>query len=72
MITQDTWIEEILEKYPKAQQFLSEKGIVCVMCGEPVWGTLGDQMKEKGLRDSEQEELVRALNKYLGIEYQNL
>lgn len=61
------WIEEILEKYPKAQQFLSEHGIVCVMCGEPVWGTLEDQMKEKGFTEDEQEELVHKLNIYLGL-----
>jgi len=67
MITKHMWIEEILEKYPKAQQFLSENGIVCVMCGEPVWGTLEDQMREKGFTEDEQEELVHKLNIYLGL-----
>ncbi|RLC48703.1 MAG: DUF1858 domain-containing protein [Candidatus Cloacimonadota bacterium] len=65
MITKDMWIEEILDKYSDAQKFLSEHGIVCVMCGEPVWGSLQEQMEEKGFSKDEQDNLVKELNEYL-------
>lgn len=64
-ITKDMWIEDILEKFPRAQDFLSEKGIVCIMCGEPVWGTLHDQMDEKGFSDEEMDKIIFELNKFI-------
>ena len=64
-IDKKIWIEDLLEKYPQAQQFLSEKGIVCIKCGEPVWGSLEGQMKEKGFSESDMEKLISKLNKFL-------
>lgn len=61
----DQWIENILDTHPHAQQFLREHGIVCVMCGEPVWGSLGDQMEEKGFDDEAKEKLLAELNTWL-------
>lgn len=64
-ITKSIWIEDLLEKYPQAQQFLSKKGIVCIMCGEPVWGTLQEQMQEKGFSETEMEKIISELNEFL-------
>ena len=45
-----TWsLEEVVEKYPEAVGILMDKGVVCMICGEPVWGTVGDLIKDKGL-----------------------
>jgi len=47
-ITPQTPIETIVELDPRLVRFLSEQGIRCVVCGEPIWGTLEEAAKEKG------------------------
>jgi hypothetical protein len=49
MIKADDAIEYLLEKYPGINEFLLDKGIFCIRCGEPVWMTLGELIDEKGL-----------------------
>jgi len=36
---------------PDAVAILRRFGIVCIQCGEPVWGTLREAAAEKGIRD---------------------
>ena len=48
-IKPDMTVEEVVEKYPEAVGILMDKGVVCMICGEPVWGTVGDLIKDKGL-----------------------
>ena len=47
IFTKDITIEDLLDIYPKSISFLSEKGIKCIACGEPIWGTLEEAAKEK-------------------------
>jgi methionine synthase II (cobalamin-independent) len=47
-ITKDILIEELVENYPFSVRYLMEKGIRCIMCGEPIWGTLEEAAQEKG------------------------
>ena len=65
LITKDMWIEDILREYPEAQEFLSKKGIVCVVCGEPVWGSLEEHMEEKGFNQEEIEKTLLELNEFI-------
>ena len=65
LITKDMWVEEILEKYPTAQEFLSKKNIVCVMCGEPVWGSLEELMQDKDFSDEEIDKIIKELNEFI-------
>jgi len=44
----DMTVEELIETWPKSVGILMEEGIVCVQCGEPVWGTLRDTITGKG------------------------
>ena len=62
MITKDILIEDLVRKYAGAVKFLMEKGIRCVACGDPIWGTLEEAAKEKGFSDKEIEQLVDDLN----------
>lgn len=64
-IDKKIWIEDLLKKYPQAQQFLSKKGIVCIMCGEPVWGTLEEQMEEKGFSKNKMDTVITELNEFI-------
>jgi hypothetical protein len=45
----DVSVEELVETHPKAIGFLAARGIVCIRCGEPYWGTLRDLAATKGL-----------------------
>ena len=65
LITKEMWVEEILEKYPTAQEFLSKKNIVCVMCGEPVWGSLKELMQDKDFSDDEIDTIIKELNEFI-------
>lgn len=62
-ITPETAIEEIVEKHPNLTKILSEHGIVCVVCGEPVWGTLKEAADRKGIKNLE--EIIEELNSYI-------
>ncbi|MCF8218262.1 MAG: hypothetical protein K9I29_05180 [Bacteroidales bacterium] len=55
-------IEELTDNYPFSVSFLREKGIVCIVCGEPVWGTLEEVAKSKGFDDAGIDKLVKELN----------
>jgi len=46
-ITKDILIETLVEEYPFSVRYLMEKGIRCIMCGEPIWGTLEEACAEK-------------------------
>jgi len=53
-ITAMTPIEDLVEAFPKAVRILAEHNIVCIRCGEPYWGTLGELASDKGITDLEE------------------
>ncbi|MEJ2048825.1 MAG: DUF1858 domain-containing protein [Calditrichota bacterium] len=59
-INEDTTIEEIVREYPELIRPLMEYGIKCVMCGEPIWGTLKENAREKGINNLS--EILEELN----------
>jgi hypothetical protein len=63
MITAESTIEEIIVEVPDAVTYLMRKGIRCLVCGEPPWGTLKDAALEKGFTMSEIEQFVNDLRK---------
>jgi hypothetical protein len=60
MIKPTDSVEELLEKYPGLNQFLLEKGIVCIKCGEPFWGPLEQIIRNKGM---DVDEVLAEINK---------
>ncbi len=60
------YIEELVSDYPQAVAFLARRGIACLVCGEPVWGTLEELLRKKGFNEAEIDELVRNLIDFLG------
>ncbi|MDZ7319311.1 MAG: DUF1858 domain-containing protein [candidate division KSB1 bacterium] len=67
-ITTNISIEELVTVYPAAVPILLQKGIQCIVCGEPVWGTLGDVISEKGFSGQEAVEIANDLNQRLNSE----
>lgn len=61
VITNDILIEDLINNYSFAVRYLMEKGIRCIMCGEPIWGTLEEAAKEKGFSDAEIDVLIEEM-----------
>lgn len=59
-ITADIAIEDLVRIEPRAAALLRRWGIVCIQCGEPVWGTLREAATSKGIEDLD--EILAALN----------
>ncbi len=47
----DVLIEDLVRACPRAVVILRNLGIRCVQCGEPIWGTLEQAAREKGIED---------------------
>jgi hypothetical protein len=69
-ITADVNIEELIEEYPQAAGFLADRGLVCLRCGEPYWGSMRELASTKGLTD-QIDEMARDLADYLAAEPSN-
>lgn len=63
MIKKTDYIEDLLEDYDGISRHLMKKGVVCIQCGEPVWGTLEEAVEAKGLNV---DEIVAELNRIYG------
>ena len=55
-------IEELLDLIPESVNYLSEKGIRCFVCGEPIWGTLESASLEKGFSQIDIDKFVKEIN----------
>lgn len=53
-------IEEIVVKFPETIAPMQEMGVQCMLCGEPVWGTLEERIMEKGLEN--EDAIIERLN----------
>lgn len=62
MILKNITIEDLVEEYPFSVQYLADKGIRCIKCGEPIWGTLEEACKEKGFDEDQISFFVKELN----------
>ncbi len=61
-ITKDILIEDLVEQVPEAIRYLMNHGIVCILCGEPIWGTLEEAAKNKEYDDEDIQKFVDELN----------
>ena len=61
-ITKDILIEDLVSKAPESVQYLMEKGIRPLACGEPVWGTLEQLALDQGFTGSDIAQFVKDLS----------
>ena len=61
--TKNSTIEDIVNHSTEAVKYLSKKGIKCIACGEPIWGTLEEAARSKGFDKAAIDGFVRDLNK---------
>lgn len=57
-IEKDTTIEDLVREYPKTVRFLMERGVRCLACGEPIWGTIESAARDKGFSPQQIELLL--------------
>jgi len=69
-INEDTTIEEIVQAYPELIKPLMQYGIKCVICGEPIWGTIKENAEEKGIKNLK--EILVDLNKIIDKTHQDI
>lgn len=62
IVTKDIFIEDLIKLKPSSVKYLMDKGIRCLVCGEPIWGTLESAAKEKGFSERDLENFVNDLN----------
>lgn len=60
-ITKDISIEELIELVPESVNYLMKEGIRCVVCGEPIWGSLEEAAEEKGFNTADIQRFVNEL-----------
>jgi hybrid cluster-associated redox disulfide protein len=59
-ITKKSVVEEVIGKYPATVDVFIRFGMLCFVCGEPAWGTVGENMERHKVKDPEK--LLKALN----------
>jgi hypothetical protein len=62
-LTLDIEIEDLIRYYPLSAGFLIKKGVRCIRCGEPIWGTLRKLLEEDRIEDPSR--LFNELKEYL-------
>jgi len=62
MITKKISIEELINYKPLAVNYLMQKGIRCIICGESTWGSLEEACLEKGFNQDEIDKVVTEIN----------
>jgi len=50
-LSADILVEDLVEAYPELIGPLAFRGVVCIVCGEAYWGTLGELAASKGSPD---------------------
>jgi len=62
-IDKNIFIEDLVREVSGAARLLMKKGLVCILCGEPVWGTLEEFAREKGVKNLD--DIIEELNKLI-------
>ena len=61
-IRADQSVEDLVESHPALVGFLIHKGLPCLVCGEPFWGSLAELARSKGWTDDQIAQVVAEFN----------
>lgn len=59
-INRDIYIEDLVREFPQLVRPLKEHNLVCIACGEPVWGTLGELAEVRAVENLD--EIILEMN----------
>ncbi|MBU1095242.1 MAG: DUF1858 domain-containing protein [Ignavibacteriae bacterium HGW-Ignavibacteriae-2] len=65
-VNKEIEIEDLTRLFPESVTFLRDKGIRCLRCGEPIWGTLEEAAREKGFSDEKIDQITEELIRFVG------
>ncbi len=51
-------MEDLVRDHPSVVPALVRRKVVCIQCGEPVWGTLEEALLRSGIRDPAEQQSV--------------
>jgi hypothetical protein len=54
-------VEELVARFPAAVSIMLRHNLPCLVCGEPVWGTIGELARSNGWSDQAITSLVEEL-----------
>ncbi len=63
MIAGTDLVEDVVARYPASVKVFMNHRFPCVVCGEPVWGTIAENAGRNNLSDSELQDLLDDLNR---------
>lgn len=67
-ISPEIMVEELIKLYPASNGFLNRRGLHCIICGEPVWGSLRELALDKKFSEEQISILVADLKAFLASE----
>jgi hypothetical protein len=67
-ISPEILVEELIKFYPASNGFLNSRGLHCIICGEPVWGSLEELARDKKFTEEEITLLVNDLKALVASE----
>ncbi len=62
-IKPDDLVEDVIQKYPQTVKIFMDFDFPCLICGEPVWGTIRENADRNNITGEKFEEMMNALNK---------
>lgn len=62
-VVKEMLIEDIVREFPNLVPVLRDLGITCIQCGEPLWGTLEENARDRGITDMDG--LTGTLNRHI-------
>jgi len=61
-VTEETYLEDLVEERPKAVRYLLEKNVICIKCGAPVWEILGVLLERHGIKGERKKQIILEIN----------
>jgi methionine synthase II (cobalamin-independent) len=64
-VLKTTFIEDLVELNTDFIEYLADRHIKCIKCGEPIWGTLEEAAVEKGYTSEQIDVIIHEMNQIL-------
>ena len=62
MIRPEDFVEDVVSRHPQTVRIFMAHNFPCLVCGEPVWGTIEENASRNGLSDASFSALMNDLN----------
>ncbi|RLE18632.1 MAG: hypothetical protein DRJ14_03185 [Acidobacteria bacterium] len=55
-------VEDVIQQYPATVRVFMDHDFPCLVCGEPVWGTVAENAERNNIVGEKFNDLMKALN----------